>query len=80
MAAVGEQDCDIDHGKAAAQHQDCIGRLDPGDACFVPWIGDQPGVVAGFDTGRLRQPGRQIADAKHGDVRHRRAVVAELQP
>ena len=39
MAAVGEQDRDIDHGQAAAQQQDRIGRPDAGDARFVPGIG-----------------------------------------
>ena len=80
MAAVGEQDRNIDHGQAAAQQQDRIGRPDARDARFVPGIADQPRAVAGLHAGRRRQPGRQVADAKHGDVGHARAVVVKLQP
>ena len=80
MVPVGEQDRDIDHGQAGTQHQDRIGRADPGDARLVPRIGDQPAAVAGLDALRLRQPRRQVADAQHGDVRHLGAVVVELQP
>jgi hypothetical protein len=79
MAVVGEQDRDVDHGQAAAQHQDGIGRPDPGEARLVPGIGDQPRADAGLDAGRRRQPRRQVADSEHGDVGRPRAAVIERQ-